>query len=124
MLVRISTIKCTIAFYINWQVFEGVETVDLECSSSGNPYPKYSWYRGLTHSDSVQVTSETSNRYTLTGGKFTIEGPDSNTDLSSYHCKSENKIGVILSNQAKILFGCKLLCKLYYISVVSFSKES
>ncbi|XP_053378888.1 contactin-like isoform X2 [Mercenaria mercenaria] len=86
-------------------VFDGVETVDLECSASGNPYPKYSWYRGLNFKDASTVTSSLNNRYTLTGGKFTIEGPDSSEDLATYHCKAENDIGAVLSNQAKILFG-------------------
>jgi hypothetical protein len=81
--------------------------VDIECSASGNPYPMYSWYRGTNLNDSALVTSATDNRYTLTGGKFTIEGPDGSKDLSSYHCKAENSIGSVLSNEAKILFGCK-----------------
>lgn len=42
----------------------------------------------------------------MTGGKFTIEGPDNVKDQESYHCKAENDIGAVLSNEATILFGC------------------
>lgn len=85
-----------------------MKTVELECSASGNPYPTYSWYRGLNYfADTTNIKSAYDNRYTLTGGKFTIEGPESTHDLATYHCKSENDVGAVLSNQAKILFGCK-----------------
>lgn len=91
------------------QVFEGVEVVDLECAATANPYPTYKWYRGSDFINKTEVTSTFDNRYTITGGKFTIEGAESTKDLNTYHCKAENEIGSVLSNQAKILFGCTFL---------------
>ena len=92
-----------------FQVFEGVEVVDLECIGSGNPYPTYKWYKGLDFENITEVTSALDNRYTLTGGKFTIEGAEGLKDLATYHCKVENEIGSVLSNQAQLLFGCKYI---------------
>ncbi|XP_045161359.2 contactin-like isoform X2 [Mercenaria mercenaria] len=86
-------------------VFEGVEVVDIECTATGNPYPKYKWYRGSDFVNQTEVTSAFDNRYTLTGGKFTIEDVQRTKDLDNYHCKAENDIGAVLSNKAKILFG-------------------
>ncbi|XP_060571800.1 contactin-3-like [Ruditapes philippinarum] len=86
-------------------MFEGVETVEIECIGSGNPYPKYKLYRGQNFVNATEVTSAIDTRYTLTAGKFTIEGAQSQVDQGTYHCKVENEIGSVLSDQAKLLFG-------------------
>ncbi|KAL4221661.1 Contactin 1 [Mactra antiquata] len=86
-------------------VFDGVMDVEVECAAAGDPYPTYLWYRGKNFVNKSEVTSQLDNRYTITGGKFTIEGPDTIKDQSTYHCKAENKIGAVLSEQAQIMFG-------------------
>ena len=48
-------------------------------------------------------------RYTLSGGRFTIEDPK-DKDIAQYRCKATNEYGTLLSKFAKIQFGCKYTC--------------
>ena len=43
----------------------------------------------------------------ISAGKFTIGTPNENLDLDDYYCKAENSMGAVLSNPAKVMFGCK-----------------
>ena len=52
-------------------------------------------------------------RYTLSAGRFTIQDPEEKEDAGEYQCIVENSLGKILSNPAKIVFGCKL--KFYFL---------
>ena len=78
--------------------------VYIECTSSGNPYPVFTWFRGTNTNESV--TSATNSRYTLSGGRFTIADPKSD-DTNSYRCRATNDIGTVMSKMAMIQFGCK-----------------
>ncbi|KAL3862103.1 hypothetical protein ACJMK2_008096 [Sinanodonta woodiana] len=84
-------------------VGEGVTSVYLECIAKGIPYPAYKWYRGTGLNQSV--TSSTDNRYTLSGGRLTIEKPSNNLDFNTYRCTVENEFGTVMSESAQVLFG-------------------
>jgi hypothetical protein len=45
----------------------------------------------------------------LSAGRFTIQDPEEQEDAGEYQCIVENKLGKILSNPAKIVFGCKFV---------------
>ena len=89
--------------------------VYIECTSSGNPYPTFTWFRGTTLNESI--SSATDTRYTLSGGRFTIAEPK-NDDVNSYRCLATNDIGTVMSKIARIQFGCKLLlCRIFQFFV-------
>ena len=83
---------------------KGELSVYLECTSDGNPYPTFTWYKTL--SGNVSVTSEMDSRYTMSGGRFTIEDPQEK-DIAYYRCHATNEFGTVLSRFAHIQFGCK-----------------
>ena len=93
------------------QVVKGELSVYLECTSTGNPYPSFTWWKNIEDVQDVtsdsEVTSQRDNRYTLSSGRFTIEDPE-NKDIGYYRCKAVNDYGVVLSRMAQIQFGCKL----------------
>ena len=49
-------------------------------------------------------------RYTLSGGRLTIQNPKVGEDADFYRCTVENDQGIIMSQIAQIMFGCKLPC--------------
>ena len=83
---------------------KGELSVFLECTSGGNPYPTFTWWKTL--GGNVSVNSEMDGRYTLSGGRFTIEDPG-NDDISYYRCKATNEFGTVISKFGQIQFGCK-----------------
>ena len=83
---------------------KGELSVYLECTSDGNPYPVFTWWR-RKEGDDVEVTSEMDTRYTLSGGRFTIEDPK-DKDIAYYRCKATNDYGTVLSHFSQIQFGC------------------
>ena len=89
---------------IKFQVVKGELSVYLECTSDGNPYPVFTWWR-RKEGDDVEVTSEMDTRYTLSGGRFTIEDPK-DKDIAYYRCKATNDYGTVLSHFSQIQFGC------------------
>ena len=46
-------------------------------------------------------------RYTLSGGRLTIQNPKVGEDEDFYRCTVENDQGKIMSKVAQIMFGCK-----------------
>ncbi|XP_052760902.1 contactin-like isoform X2 [Mya arenaria] len=85
---------------------EGAWEVDFECVATGTPLPRYTWWRrGNVQEIATQVTSAISNRYTITGGRLVISSPEQTEDQFMYHCKAENEVGAVLSNEATLYFG-------------------
>ena len=91
------------------QVIKGELSVFLECTSSGNPYPSFTWWTNIENAEDVEsdqeVTSQLDSRYTLSSGRFTIEDPE-NKDIGYYRCMAINDHGIVLSRMAQIQFGC------------------
>ncbi|XP_045162637.2 contactin-like [Mercenaria mercenaria] len=86
---------------VNVAVFGAPPSAFIECKAKGNPNPIYSW----TRDQNEAVNSKLNNRYTLSAGRFTIQDPVEQEDAGEYQCIAENKLGKILSNPAKIVFG-------------------
>lgn len=84
-------------------VYETVSTVHVECVANGNPAPSYTFWKGSTLTDSVQV--EPTERHTLSGGTMTIQGPEEKEDESVYYVLVTNDVGTIISEAAHITFG-------------------
>ncbi|KAL3862128.1 hypothetical protein ACJMK2_008118, partial [Sinanodonta woodiana] len=77
--------------------------VSIECVSSGNSPPTYSWARGPGLNETV--SSLTNSRYTVSGGRIMFQNPSATEDFNDYQCKAENEFGSVLSQKAKLLFG-------------------
>ncbi|KAL4221697.1 hypothetical protein ACF0H5_019952 [Mactra antiquata] len=84
-------------------VFEEVRYVEVECIARSNPLSTYTFWRGKTYSTATQVSSST--RYTLTGGKLTIQDPIEEEDDDMYHCRATNSIGTTISEMIRVSFG-------------------
>lgn len=88
---------------LNTVVIKGESSVHIDCISTGNPLPQYTWYvRG--QSNVTEVTSSKNTRYTITGSRLTIQDPDYN-DAGIYYCKASNELGSAYSETAEIFFG-------------------
>ncbi|XP_052820357.1 contactin-5-like [Mya arenaria] len=80
---------------------EGMGTsIAIECQASGQPAPRYTWYRG-----NDTLTANDNERYTISGGKLTIQSPQQVADSGEYRCKADNAVGTILSRPAVVQFG-------------------
>ncbi|KAK3583433.1 hypothetical protein CHS0354_025554 [Potamilus streckersoni] len=85
-------------------VGEEVQSVTVECIAAGNPLTKYKWYRPKSNDDE-EVTAAIDDRYTISGGRLTIENPNNVNDSNSYWCVVENQFGKVLGQTAQIWFG-------------------
>ncbi|XP_025829331.1 contactin-like [Agrilus planipennis] len=84
--------------------------VSLSCLAGGYPTPTYEWFRESYENDrliaqKIDPLSDTSNRYTISGGTLIIHSPEQKIDRATYHCKATNKFGTIISESAQLNFG-------------------
>ncbi|XP_055860413.1 contactin-like isoform X2 [Biomphalaria glabrata] len=77
--------------------------VILECVTSGNPQPTYTWWKGEQFE--TEVTSALDKRYTITNGKLIIANPTDVLDSGNYRCIAENKYGSVISQGVLLSFG-------------------
>ena len=47
------------------------------------------------------------HRYTISGGRFTIQNPNEYRDGGSFQCVASNKYGSVVSQPAEFIFGSK-----------------
>ncbi|XP_046576744.1 contactin-like [Haliotis rubra] len=80
-------------------------TASIECSASGSPQPKFTWYKYYGTANQSEVTSSVDERYTLTNGRLTIQNPDATLDMGMYQCTATNSIGTIVSDPIQVSFG-------------------
>ena len=91
------------------EVFVGYMTsVHLDCLAQGKPNPEYTWMRGNTEID------KTNQRYTLTGGRLSIEDPQEVLDTGEYSCLAHNLYGTIRSAPLTLSFASKYIVLLLY----------
>ncbi|XP_055957470.1 contactin [Patella vulgata] len=86
-------------------IIRGSPTIHIECAAEGNPNPTYYWYKNFGTANQTIVDHSTSDRYTLTNGRLTMEHPKLEFDPGDYQCVIENKFGSILSNPVRIIAG-------------------
>ncbi|KAH3826570.1 hypothetical protein DPMN_128476 [Dreissena polymorpha] len=84
-------------------VFPGTPSTFIECKAEG--YPTYKWRRVSPNGEFQDVTSAMKSRYTLTGGRFTLQSPVETEDQGSYQCSAQNEFGVLVSKPGRITFG-------------------
>ncbi|XP_021368821.1 contactin-like [Mizuhopecten yessoensis] len=78
----------------------------VDCRAMGNPPPTYRWFRGDDERQiNEEVSPSTSERYTLTNGKLTIQLPNEEEDAGYYRCEVENRFGKIISDPIQMSFG-------------------
>lgn len=82
------------------------DSVHVDCGASGNPMPSYRWFR-LNGTERTAVTANTNKRYVLTGGRLSIRYPNEENDTGTVQCEATNKLGTVLSNPIRIIFGGK-----------------
>ncbi|XP_074644634.1 contactin-like isoform X2 [Tubulanus polymorphus] len=81
--------------------------VELECITTGNPWPSYKWKRTSINSVTM-IEADVQNvqsHYTLTGGKLVIHQPSQTTDTGTYQCIAFNRFGAILSDPVVLNFA-------------------
>ncbi|KAL3860640.1 hypothetical protein ACJMK2_010736 [Sinanodonta woodiana] len=78
--------------------------VYLECLAQGNPQPRHIWYE-QTDSGWEELDIASDNRYTFSGGRFSIENPVEVKDAGIYRCKMENSFGSVTSVPISLSFG-------------------
>ncbi|RUS76986.1 hypothetical protein EGW08_015243 [Elysia chlorotica] len=80
--------------------------VVLDCQATGNPTPKYRWFRQkLGQSTPQEVTSALGKKYGITNGRLTINNPEDNADSSLYTCEASNEMGSVKSNPIELSYG-------------------
>lgn len=84
-------------------VFETVRIAEIECLAIGNPVPTFTFWKGANMTDAQEVLPNPS--VTLTSGKMTIEDPEETDHGGSYYCTAENKVGTVISQTARLIFG-------------------
>ncbi|GFR92176.1 contactin [Elysia marginata] len=86
----------------------GTTPVVLDCQASGNPSPKYRWFRQkVGQSTRQEVTAALGKNYVITNGRLTILNPTDTRDSSIYTCQATNEIGTVLSNPIELAYGSK-----------------
>ncbi|KAK3779087.1 hypothetical protein RRG08_011112 [Elysia crispata] len=84
----------------------GSTPVVLDCQATGNPTPKYRWFRNkLGQSSRQEVTAALGPNYGITNGRLTITNPSDTKDSSIYTCEATNDIGTVRSNPIELAYG-------------------
>lgn len=77
----------------------------LDCLAVGVPDPQYLWLKRVG-TIMVPIASGPGTRFTLTGGRLTIDFPEA-PDEGVYQCNATNEFGTILSTPISLSFGSK-----------------
>jgi len=86
-------------------ILSDTNAVHFDCVAKGLPDPKYEW-RYASQIDQPFTALTTTDRYTLTTGRLTINTPrESNQDAGFYQCVAENDQGIVLSSPMRLSFG-------------------